>query len=62
MRLTLDAPLDMHLHLREQEMLDLVAPFSAAQFAGVTFDESITGSIVSTSMSTLSRLSEGNSS
>lgn len=34
MRLTLDAPLDMHLHLREQEMLDLVAPFSAAQFAG----------------------------
>jgi len=33
MRLTLEAPLDMHLHLREQEMLDLAAPFSAAQFA-----------------------------
>lgn len=33
-----------------------------AQLAGVTFDESITGSIVSTSMSTLSRLSDGNSS
>lgn len=32
--LTLAAPLDMHLHLREQEMLALVAPFSAAQFAG----------------------------
>jgi dihydroorotase len=34
MHLTLDTPLDMHIHLREQEMLQLVAPFSAAQFAG----------------------------
>jgi dihydroorotase len=34
MELTLDTPLDLHLHLREQEMLALVAPFSAAQFAG----------------------------
>jgi len=34
MILELDSPLDMHLHLREQEMLRLVAPFSAAQFAG----------------------------
>ncbi len=34
MILALDTPLDMHLHLREQAMLDLVAPFSAAQFAG----------------------------
>ena len=34
MNLLLDAPLDMHLHLREQEMLHLVAPFSAVQFAG----------------------------
>jgi dihydroorotase len=34
MKLSLDTPLDMHLHLREQEMLHLVAPFSAAQFAG----------------------------
>jgi dihydroorotase len=34
MELTLDTPLDLHLHLREQEMLSLVAPFSAAQFAG----------------------------
>jgi dihydroorotase len=32
--LHLDTPLDMHLHLREGEMLRLVAPFSAAQFAG----------------------------
>lgn len=34
MELTLDTPLDLHLHLREQEMLTRVAPFSAAQFAG----------------------------
>ncbi|MGQ9482105.1 dihydroorotase [Chloroflexus sp.] len=34
MTVTLFAPLDMHLHLREGAMLRLVAPFSAAQFAG----------------------------
>jgi len=34
MHLTLDTPLDLHLHLREGAMLRLVAPFSAAQFAG----------------------------
>lgn len=34
MNFVLESPLDMHLHLREQEMLRLVAPFSAAQFAG----------------------------
>jgi len=34
MEITLDTPLDLHLHLREDEMLRLVAPFSAAQFAG----------------------------
>jgi dihydroorotase len=34
MDLTVESPLDMHLHLREQEMLALVAPISAAQFAG----------------------------
>lgn len=34
MQLTIDAPLDMHLHLREAEMLQLVAPLSAAHFAG----------------------------
>jgi len=34
MELTIDTPLDLHLHLREAEMLQLVAPFSAAQFAG----------------------------
>lgn len=32
--LKLQSPLDMHLHLREQEMLQLVAPFTARAFAG----------------------------
>lgn len=34
MKLTLNSPLDMHLHLREGEMLKHVAPFTAQQFAG----------------------------
>ncbi|WP_322822680.1 dihydroorotase [Chloroflexus sp.] len=34
MTVTLIAPLDMHVHLREGAMLRLVVPFSAAQFAG----------------------------
>ncbi|NJN16180.1 MAG: dihydroorotase [Oscillochloris sp.] len=34
MELALDRPLDMHLHLREGAMLELVAPLSAAQLAG----------------------------
>ncbi|MGD9946935.1 MAG: dihydroorotase [Desulfobulbus sp.] len=34
MELTIDTPLDLHLHLREEDMLKLVTPFSAAQFAG----------------------------
>jgi dihydroorotase len=34
MRLELDTPLDMHLHLRDGEMLALVAPLSARTFAG----------------------------
>ena len=32
--LSLDRPLDMHLHLRDGALLDLVAPLSAATFAG----------------------------
>lgn len=32
--LELDSPLDMHLHLRDGAMLDLVAPLSAETFAG----------------------------
>ena len=34
MDIILESPLDMHIHLRERDMLALVAPFSAAQFAG----------------------------
>ena len=34
MTLTLHSPLDMHLHLRDAEMLQTVAPLSAAHFAG----------------------------
>jgi dihydroorotase len=33
-RITLESPLDMHLHLRDGAMLTLVAPLSAADFAG----------------------------
>ncbi|CAN5370093.1 dihydroorotase [soil metagenome] len=32
--LTLDRPLDMHLHLRDADMLELVAPLSSETFAG----------------------------
>jgi dihydroorotase len=32
--LTLSSPLDMHLHLRQGDMLNLVAPLSATSFAG----------------------------
>ncbi len=34
MEIDLNSPLDMHLHLREDEMLQLVAPLSAENFAG----------------------------
>ncbi len=34
MQITLDSPLDMHLHLRDGNMLRLTAPLSAAGFAG----------------------------
>jgi dihydroorotase len=34
MHITLDSPLDMHLHLREGDMLQRVAPLSAAYFSG----------------------------
>ncbi|MCP4455977.1 MAG: dihydroorotase [Planctomycetes bacterium] len=34
MSVVLDSPLDMHLHLREGEVLQAVAPLSAAHFAG----------------------------
>jgi dihydroorotase len=34
MKITLNSPLDMHLHLRDNEMLEVVAPLSAKNFAG----------------------------
>lgn len=34
MEITLTSPLDMHLHVRDGEMLQLVAPLSARDFAG----------------------------
>jgi len=34
MSITLDSPLDMHLHLRDGEMLSVVAPLSAKTFSG----------------------------
>ena len=34
MRITLKNPLDMHLHLRDEKMLETVAPYSAKSFCG----------------------------
>ncbi|MCH8514406.1 MAG: dihydroorotase [Kiritimatiellae bacterium] len=34
MNLTLNSPLDMHVHLRQDDMLRFVAPFTAQQFVG----------------------------
>jgi len=34
MSITLNSPLDMHLHLRDEEMLQTVAPLSSRDFAG----------------------------
>ena len=34
MPITLDSPLDMHLHLRDEQMLSTVAPLSAETFSG----------------------------
>ncbi len=33
-QITLSSPLDMHLHLRDNEMLELVAPLSSSTFSG----------------------------
>ena len=34
--LQISQPLDMHLHLRDGDMLELVAPYTAEQFAGLS--------------------------
>jgi dihydroorotase len=39
---TLKSPLDMHLHLRDSDMLRLVAPYSAEEFAGGVIMPNIT--------------------
>ena len=33
MQISLESPLDMHLHLRDEEMLNLIAPLSARYFS-----------------------------
>ena len=33
-KITLQTPLDMHIHFRDNEMLDLVAPLTAKTFSG----------------------------
>ena len=32
--IVIDTPMDMHLHFRQGKMMELVAPLSAAHFAG----------------------------
>ena len=34
MQITLNTPLDMHLHLRDEEMLTTVGPLSSQSFSG----------------------------
>ena len=34
MSITLNSPLDMHLHLRDEAMLDIVAPLTSDSFSG----------------------------
>ncbi|HOI83796.1 MAG TPA: dihydroorotase [Campylobacterales bacterium] len=43
---TLKSPLDMHLHLRDGDMLSLVAPYSAEEFAGGVIMPNITPPIM----------------
>lgn len=50
--LTLFRPLDMHLHLRDGEMLQLVAPFSAAPFAGAVIMPNLVPPVTSAGMLT----------
>ena len=37
MNIKIESPLDMHLHLRDGDMLNVVAPLSAKSFAGVSW-------------------------
>ncbi len=49
-RITLDRPLDMHLHLRDGDMLSLVAPHSAASLAGAVIMPNLVPPITSVEM------------
>jgi dihydroorotase len=53
--LILTRPLDMHLHLRDGDMLALVAPFSAAQFAGAVIMPNLVPPVTSADMLTAYR-------
>ncbi len=48
--ITLDRPLDMHLHLRDDDMLSLVAPHSAASLAGAVIMPNLVPPITSVEM------------
>jgi len=48
--LTLSRPLDMHLHLRDGDMLRLVAPATAAQFAGAVIMPNLVPPVTSAAM------------
>ncbi len=48
--LTLSQPLDMHLHLRDADVLALVAPFSAEQFAGAVIMPNLVPPVTSARM------------
>ena len=48
--LTLSRPLDMHLHLRDGDMLRLVAPASAEQFAGAVIMPNLVPPVTSAAM------------
>jgi dihydroorotase len=53
--LTLHRPLDMHLHLRDGDMLQLVAPHSAAQFSGAVIMPNLVPPVTSVEMLTAYR-------
>ncbi len=48
--ITLDRPLDMHLHLRDGDMLSLVAPHSAGSLAGAVIMPNLVPPVTSTEM------------
>src|SRR5688572_8304274 len=48
--LTLSRPLDMHLHLRDGDMLRLVAPATAEQFAGAVIMPNLVPPVTSAAM------------